>query len=302
MAIGERDPVTGQRTTGHEWNGIKELDNRVPRAVFLFLAITTLFAVVYWVLMPAWPLGATYTRGLLGIDQRATVEKAVQQAAAERQFWRQQIAALDFSEVGSDPGLMKIVSESGGTLFGDNCAVCHGTEAAGRPGYPSLADDAWLWGGEPEIVAETLRVGINSAHPDTRFAQMPAFGRDGILKRPAINSIVSFIRSNAEGVGGLGPQDAKGAEEGARLFAENCAACHGEQGRGDRATGTPDLMDASWLTGSDRQSLVQTIYNGRQGHMPQWENRLDEIDRKILTIYVTEIAGRQAAATDEAGQ
>jgi len=296
MAIGERDPVTGKHTTGHEWNGIKELDNRVPRAVFFFLLATTLFSIVYWVLMPAWPLGVTYTKGLLGIDQRATVEKAVEEAAAQRAAWTDEIARLDFAEITKRPELMRIVRESGSTLFGDNCAVCHGTDAKGNPGFPSLVDDSWLWGGNPEIVAETLRIGINSTHPETRFAQMPAFGRDGILDRAAISSIVSFIRNNAEGIDDLGPLDAKGVEEGAQLFAENCAACHGEDGRGDPAVGAPDLMDDSWLTGSDRASLIRTVSQGRQGHMPHWEDRLTEIDRKILAIYVTEIAGGQAGA------
>ena len=294
MAVGEHDPVTGKHTTGHEWNGIKELDNRVPRAVFFFLIVTTLFAIVYWVLMPAWPLGVTYTKGLLGIDQRETVERAVQEAAAQRTAWTDEIARLDFAEIAERPELMRIVRESGRTLFGDNCAVCHGTNAKGNPGFPSLADDAWLWGGDPKIVAETLRIGINSTHPDTRFAQMPSFGRDGILDRAAISSIVSFLRNNAEGIDDLGPLDAKGVEEGRQLFAQNCAACHGEGGRGDPAMGVPDLMDDSWLTSSDRASLIRTISQGRQGHMPYWEDRLSEIDRKILAIYVTEIVGRQA--------
>lgn len=296
MAVGERDPVTGKPTTGHEWNGIKELDNRVPRAVIFFLVVTTLFSIVYWVLMPAWPLGVTYTKGLLGIDQRATVEKAVQEAAARRAAWTDEIARLDFAEIRQRPELMQIVQESGSTLFGDNCAACHGTDAKGNPGFPSLADGAWLWGGDSEIVAETLRIGINSTHPETRFAQMPAFGRDGILDRAAISSIVSFIRNNAEGIDDLGPLDAKGVEDGRQLFAENCAACHGEDGRGDPAVGAPDLMDDSWLTGSDRASLIRTVSQGRQGHMPHWEDRLTEIDRKILAIYVTEIAGGRAGA------
>ncbi|MCT8988902.1 cytochrome-c oxidase, cbb3-type subunit III [Chelativorans sp. SCAU2101] len=292
MAVGERerDPVTGQYTTGHDWNGIKELDNRVPRPILFFLIATALFSIVYWVLMPAWPIGVTYTKGLLGIDQRQTVEKAVEEAAAARRAaWAEDIAKLDFAEIRERPELMQIVRESGSTLFGDNCAVCHGLDGSGNPGFPSLADHAWLWGGDPEIVAETLRIGINSTHPETRFAQMPAFGRDGILDRPSISSIVSFIRNNAEGIEDLGPLDTKGVEEGARLFAENCAACHGEDGRGDPAMGVPNLMDDSWLTGSDRESLIRTISEGRQGHMPHWEDRLSELDRKILTLYVTEI-------------
>ncbi|WP_173934925.1 cytochrome-c oxidase, cbb3-type subunit III [Chelativorans sp. Marseille-P2723] len=299
MQIGERDPVTGQYTTGHDWNGIKELDNRVPRVVKFFLYATILWSIVYWILMPAWPLGVSYTKGLLGIDQRQTVGKAVARGAAQRSVWVDQIAQLDFEAIRQDPALMAIVRETGSTLFGDNCAVCHGTDARGNPGYPSLASNAWLWGGDAETIAETLRVGINSSHPESRYGQMPAFGRDGILDQAAISSIVSFIRNNAEGIDDLGPLDTKGVEEGRELFVENCAACHGESGRGDPSMGVPDLMDDVWITGSNRQTLFRTIWRGRQGHMPHWEGRLSEIDRKILTLYVTNIASGQTEGVDE---
>ena len=299
MQLGERDPVTGKYTTGHDWNGIKELDNRVPRVVTFFLLGTILWSIVYWVLMPAWPLGVSYTKGLLGIDQRQTLETAVARGVSQRAAWSEDIERLDFDAIRQEPALMQIVRESGSTLFGDNCAVCHGTDAKGSPGFPSLVGNAWLWGGDAEIIAETLRIGINSGHPESRYAQMPAFGRDGILDRPAISSIVSFIRNNAEGIDDLGPLDTKGVEEGSRLFADNCAACHGANGRGDPAMGVPDLMDDSWVTGSDRETLIRTISQGRQGHMPHWEGRLSEIDRKILALYVTEIAREQAEGGNE---
>ncbi len=179
MEVGERDPVTGRLTTGHEWNGIKELYTPVPRVVIFFLVVGTLFAVGYWILMPAWPLGRTYTKGLLGIDQRAIVERQVEEASAERAAWTQQIDTMDFAAIKADPALMEDVRDAGRTLFGDNCAVCHGMRGTGGKGFPDLTAGAWLWGGEPETVAETLRVGINSSHDETRVSQMMAFGRDG---------------------------------------------------------------------------------------------------------------------------
>lgn len=297
MNAPEKDPVTGQFTTGHEWNGIKELDNRVPRAVFLFLAATVVFCLVYWVLMPAWPLGSSFTRGLLGIDQRNTVTRAVDEAIAERAEWTDRIAALDYGEVTQDRALMEIVRETGSTLFGDNCAVCHGTDGRGGPGFPDLTDDAWLWGGAPEEIAETLRVGINATHPETRFTQMPAFG-GGMLARDEISAIVSYIRSNAEGIGSLSQRDKQDVDLGAELFAANCAACHGEDGRGSKEMGAPDLMDNAWLEGSDRTTLIATISNGRQGHMPDWENRLTEIERRILTLYVTSLGGGESKTVE----
>ena len=136
MEVGERDAVTGRMTTGHEWNGIKELDTPVPRIVIFFLVATTLYSIVYWILMPAWPLGWTYTKGLLGIDQRTRVERQIDEATAERAPWVSQIEQKDFAAIQADPALMEIVRETGATLFGDNCAVCHGTRRHRRQGLP----------------------------------------------------------------------------------------------------------------------------------------------------------------------
>src|SRR5262245_59406024 len=165
MAVTERDPHTGYLTTGHEWNGIKELNTPVPRAVYFFLGAAALFALAAWILYPAFPLGWTYTKGLLGIDQRTTVNQAVRRAALDRAGWTKRIEAESFQASAADPALMTIVRQSGRTLFGDNCAVCHGINAKGSKGFPNLTAASLLWGGDPEAIAETIRVGINSAHP-----------------------------------------------------------------------------------------------------------------------------------------
>ena len=195
MDLGKPDPVTGQMTTGHEWNGIEELDTPVPKVVLFFLAASTLFALAYWILMPAWPLGWTYTRGLLGIDQRQVVASQVEAAAAERATWTDRVAAMNFADVQADPALMNYVKETGRTLFVDNCAACHGVNGTGGPGYPDLTAGTWLWGGDPEAIAETIRVGINSTNEDTRVSQMMAFGRDGVLDRGKIADVVAYVQS-----------------------------------------------------------------------------------------------------------
>src|SRR5690606_22682340 len=158
MAIEKKDPVTGRTTTGHEWNGIEELETPIPRVVIFFLAVTTLFSIGYWILMPAWPLGVTYTKGLLGIDQRAVVTKQVEDAAAARAVWTERIATASLQEIAADPDLMNQVRETGRTLFSDNCAACHGIRGTGGPGFPDLAAKAWLWGGDPDTIAETIRI------------------------------------------------------------------------------------------------------------------------------------------------
>lgn len=287
MGIGERDPHTGHMTTGHEWNGITELNTPVPRPVYVFLAAAALFAIVYWVLMPAWPTGASYTRGLLGYDQRSAVTESLHEAALDRAVWTKKIAAEGFEAIAADPALMDTVRQTGRALFGDNCAACHGREATGNTGFPDLTTASWLWGGSPEAIAETIRVGINSAHPDSRTSQMPAFGRDGVLPRTEVENVVAYVKSLSE------PASARGHEAsvaaGQKVFASTCAACHGEQGAGNPELGTPNLADRFWIYGGDPETIFKTVWGGRQGHMPTWEARLTPVERKILALYVYDL-------------
>ena len=287
MGLGERDLHTGHMTTGHEWDGIRELNTRVPRPVYVFLGLAALFSLVYWVLMPAWPLGSTYTRGLLGTDERRTVVTELAQAAAARATWTHAIESASFAEIQADPALMRAVRGTGNVLFGDNCAACHGTDARGGTGFPDLTDGSWLWGGDPETIAETLRVGINASHPETRSSQMLAFGRDQLLTREEILAVVDYVRSLSQ------PDEAdiaaSAASEGAALFAENCASCHGADGTGGPELGAPNLTDGFWLYGGDRQSVFATVFGGRQGHMPHWEGRLTAVERKILALYLIDL-------------
>lgn len=288
MGIEKRDPVTGQMTTGHEWNGIEELQTPVPRIVLFSLAVTILFSIGYWLLMPAWPLGNTYTKGLLGIDQRQIVMQQVDDAAHARAEWTDRIAAASHSEITADDALMLHVRETGRTLFIDNCAVCHGTDGAGGPGFPSLASGAWLWGGDPETLAETIRVGINSGHPETRASQMMAFGTTSMLERDAILNVSAYVRSLSGQE--LTEADQTRVEDGKEVFAVNCAACHGEDGKGVAELGAPNLADTHWIYGGDAKAVYTSIYYGRQGHMPHWEGRLSPVDVKILALYVKTLA------------
>lgn len=285
MAIRERDPYTGELTTGHDWNGIKELDRPIPRIVLVFLACTTLFAIVWTILNPAWPTITSYTKGILGIDQRTSVAESISAATADRAVWTERIALADFSTIQADPALTKIVAEAGATLFGDNCAACHGVNGTGSPGFPNLAAAPAMWGDDAAAIAETIRVGINSGHPETRFAQMSAFGRDQMLDNAAVRSVVTYVQSLSD----ASIVDPDGA--GAQIFADNCAGCHGEGGEGLTDLGTPNLTDAFWTYSGDPESIHESVYYGRQGHMPHWEGRLSEVDRKLLTLYVLELRG-----------
>jgi cytochrome c oxidase cbb3-type subunit 3 len=283
LAVGERDPHTGYLTTGHEWNGITELNTRVPRVVYVFLIVTALFSVIYWVLMPAWPLWSTYTKGLLRIDQRAVVSESLKQAALSRAVWADQISDKPLAEIVKDPQLMNLVRERGHTLFGDNCAACHGRDAKGGKGFPNLTTNSWLWGGAPETMAETIRVGINSDNSGSRVAQMPAFGRDKLLSNGDIENVVAYVRSLSNPATDA-PADKVAA--GKAVFTANCASCHGDDGKGSTEVGAPNLADEFWTYGGDSQSIYTSVWGGRQGHMPTWEARLSPVDRKILALYL----------------
>lgn len=284
----ERDPVSGRLTTGHEWNDITELDTPVPKAVWFFLITTFAFSVGYWLFMPAWPLGSTYTKGLLHDDERANVTAAIKAAANERMSWTTLIDEREPAVILSDRDLMAKARETGRTLFGDNCAMCHGREAIGGPGFPSLAKGSPLWGDAPGTLAETIRVGINSGHPDSRTSQMLAFGRDGILKMQDIDALVAWVRGLSQA--GATPQDA--SAEGKQLFSANCATCHGEDAKGNRSLGAPDLTDTSWIYGGSATAIRQSIWDGRQGHMPSWEGRLAPWERKLLAIYLIDLRAK----------
>jgi cytochrome c oxidase cbb3-type subunit 3 len=237
--------------------------------------------------MPAWPLGWTSTKGLLGINQREVVTRQVLNAAAGRAIWTDRIAKASYAETAADPALMKHVRDTGRTLFGDNCAVCHGSDGKGGPGFPNLAAGSWLWGGEPAAIAETIRVGINGTSSQTRAAQMIPFG--GVLDREQLSNVVTFVLS-------LSGQPLAATEQvrlsaGKDVFAATCVACHGQDGKGRHDLGAPDLTDANWIFGGDRQSVINSVFYGRQGQMPSWEGRLSPTDIKVLALYVATLQG-----------
>jgi cytochrome c oxidase cbb3-type subunit 3 len=286
----KQDPVTGRTTTGHEWNGIEELETPIPRVVFAFLAATFVFAVICWVLYPTWPLGSTFTKGLTGFDQRNLVTEQVAKAEAGlAEQWAGKVSSMSYADIEADPALMQPVKEAGRRLFEDNCAACHGVNATGGPGFPDLAAKAWLWGGDPETIEETIRVGINSTNDDTRTSQMLAFGRDAMLDRTQIQNVVAYVRSLSGALPAEGNADR--IEAGKQVFADNCVACHGEDAKGSHDTGAPNLTDNSWIYGGDEQSVYTSVYSGRQGHMPHWDSRLSPLQIKLLTLYVHTLPG-----------
>ena len=288
MEVTERDPATGRETTGHEWNGIKELDTPVPRGVLMFLIITHLWAITWWFLVPAWPLGTTYTRGLLGVDQRTTVEARVVEGQRERAAWTARLETEPYDVIMADEALMQTVRDTGRQLFGDNCAACHGRDGKGGSNYPDLTDNDWLWGGGPELIEQTMRVGINTAHPDSRIGQMPAFGRDEMLDRNQVRNVAAYVYSLTNPDYST-PENLDRINAGREVFVTTCVACHGENAQGNRDVGAPNLTDAYWIYGGSLDTIIASVHAGRQGHMPTWDERLTGAEIRTLALYVNDL-------------
>lgn len=291
MAVDERDPHTGHKTTGHEWNGIKELNTPVPKPVWFFLIVTGLFAIGYWILMPAWPIGVTYTKGLLATNDRLVVADSERASASARADWLRQVEATPYAQLLADPVAMARVRKDGARLFGDNCAACHGTDGHGGKGFPNLADHDWLWGGDPETVAETIRVGINSAHPNTRVSEMIGFGTGGILDGAQVGYATDYVLSLSDPK--MAAARPNSVRFGRAVFEANCVPCHGADARGNQSLGVPNLADRAWLNGSGWTAVYTMISHGRKGEMPTWESRLTPAERKLLVAYVLDL-GRSA--------
>ena len=285
MALKERDEFSGQVTTGHEWNGIKELNTPVPRLLWVFLTTMAAFAIVWTILMPSWPGVSGYFRGLLGADQHEAVEASLAEADAQRAAWTDRLATEDLATLAADEDIMALVRGTGRRLFADNCAGCHGLEATGNRGYPNLAEAPMMWGENAETIAETIRVGINGTHPETRYAQMLAFGRDQMLSGEDITRLAQYL-ATLGGEPALAPEERDAA---ATLFADNCAGCHGADATGMVESGAPNLTDGFWTYGGDHATIRQSIYNGRQGTMPSWEGRLSPADIRLLALYVQDL-------------
>ncbi len=281
------DHVSGKTTTGHEWDGIKELNTPLPRWWVLTFYACIIWAVGYWIVYPAWPLLSSYSTGVLHYSSRADV--AVELANLEKIRGEKMVAlgAASLADIEKDPALLALARARGKTVFGDNCAPCHGSGAAGAKGYPNLNDDDWLWGGSLDQIMQTIQYGIRSGHPKTHDSAMLAFGKEGILKPEQIVTVANYVRS----LSGLSTSPGYDAAAGAKIFAENCTACHGDAGKGNQELGAPNLTDKIWLYGSDEATLVETITNGRSGVMPAWVGRLDPSTIKAMAVYVHSLGG-----------
>lgn len=279
------DEISGVETTGHEWDGIRELNNPMPRWwVYTFYA-TIVWAIGYTIMYPAWPLLTDNTKGLLGYSSRAEVAQELAAAKSSQAVYLDKIATLPLEEIVADKELTQFAVAGGAAAFKVNCSPCHGSGAAGGAGYPNLNDDDWLWGGDLESIHTSIAHGIRyDQDPDTRFSEMPAYA--DILDADQIKQVAAYVVS----LTGT-PLDASMVEPGQQIYAENCASCHGEDAKGGRDFGAPNLADAIWLRVDGEAQIAAQIRQPRHGAMPGWGQRLGDTTVKQLTVYVHQLGG-----------
>jgi cytochrome c oxidase cbb3-type subunit III len=281
------DAITGTATTGHEWDGLRELNTPLPRWWLWSFYACIVWAVGYWVVYPAWPLISNSTQGVFGWHSRSAIESDLAELKVIRGPMVGKLAAASVAEIIADPQLLDFARAQGRVAFADNCAPCHGAGGGGAKGYPNLNDDDWLWGGKLADIEATVRHGARAGDDKGHQGNMPAFGRDNILKANEISAVADYART----LSGLPAEQGADLALGKKVFADNCVACHGPDGKGSRDAGAPNLTDKIWLYGSSKETIVQGIVNGRGGVMPNWQGRLDESTLKSLIVYVWTFGG-----------
>ncbi|WP_308911593.1 cytochrome-c oxidase, cbb3-type subunit III [Pseudokordiimonas caeni] len=292
------DQISGVETTGHEWDGIKELNNPLPKWWLYTFYATILFAIGYTIVYPSWPFpsgdGWTYVKGTADYAQRTDVAEEIGAVKAEQAKYVDEIRSADFAAITANDELHDFALQGGKAAFGDNCAGCHGSGAQGFTGFPNLNDDDWLWGGTIDAIYTTIQHGIRSeTDPETRLSDMPRFLADGILDRDGVLDVTEYVLS----LSGKAEDEARVAR-GAVIYEEQCVACHMEGGAGSHDLGAPKLSDAIWLYGGDRAAVYETVAYARRGVMPAWAGRLDEATIKQLALYVYSLGGGEAAPVE----
>jgi cytochrome c oxidase cbb3-type subunit 3 len=292
------------QTTGHAWDGdLQEFNNPLPSWWLWAFYATVIFAVIYWVLYPTWPVGKSYTKGI-GNDityttpdgkqvtthwnTRALLEKDLDQARAEQAKYIEQLKTSSFDEIAKDEEKSAFAYSMAKVLFADNCAACHQSGGNGVIGlFPNLLDDAWLWGGTYEKIEETIKNGRNGNMPSFKAQLTPA----------QIDNVAEYVLSLSGN-----KVDAAKASQGQAIFSSNCAVCHGQDAKGQTFMGSANLTDSIWTIANvpaatslegKIAAIAKVVTNGKSRQMPAWKDRLTDTEIKILTFYVHELGGGQ---------
>jgi len=283
----DQNPAAKVGTTGHEWDGIQELNTPLPRWWLWLFYATIVWSIGYWIVYPTWPLLSSYSNGLVNWHTRSPVADQLAALQTQRGPMMTRLNSASLQEIETTPELLDFARALGRHAFADNCAPCHGSGGAGAKGYPNLVDNKWLWGGKLNDIAQTIRHGARAGDDDGHQGSMPAFGRDGMLKADEISTVADYVRT----LSGLKPDAGADLARGAKIFADNCAVCHGPEGKGNRELGAPNLTDNIWLYAPDKKTIMEGIINGRGGIMPAWGGKLDDATIKGLAVYVHTFGG-----------
>jgi cytochrome c oxidase cbb3-type subunit 3 len=282
------DKLSGIETTGHEWDGIKELNNPLPRWWLWTFYGCIVFALGYTVVFPAWPMLSSATTGLLGYSSRADLDADLAAAKAAQGDMLEAVTTTPVADILKDDGLARFARAGGQSLYKVYCSQCHGTGATGSAGYPNLNDDEWVWGGTIEQIYATITHGARSpTDADTHYNIMPNFGADAILGAEDIDRVAKQVASLS------GIEGGEASPEGKQLFTDNCASCHGDDGAGLVDVGGPSLNDQIWLYGGTLEAIRAQINQPRHGVMPAWGARLGDTAVKQLAVYVHGLGGGQ---------
>lgn len=285
MANVEKDPVSGTNTTGHEWDGIKELDTPLPKWWLTTFYACIIWAIGYWVVYPSWPTLNDYAKGVFETTNRLEHAKEMEAVKQSRMVWTTKFEGKDIEEVANDSELLNYAMAGGRVIFADNCQPCHGASGSGAKNFPVLADDDWLWGGDLDSIQTTILYGIRSGHEDERLSDMPSLVEDETLTPAQAELVADYVMS----LSGQG----NASEEGKVLYEDNCAACHLEDGAGEQMLGGPRLNDGIWLYGGGKEAVLSQIMKPKHGVMPAWVGRLSETEIKQVAIYVHSLGGGQ---------
>jgi cytochrome c oxidase cbb3-type subunit 3 len=288
MSKRERDEISGTETTGHTWDGLKELNTPLPRWWVWTFYVTIIWALGYSIVYPSWPLLTTNVKGLWNWSSRGDVAASLSAAQGAQKEWLDKINAADVNAINADEQLRNFAVAGGAAAFKVNCVQCHGSGAAGAVGYPNLNDNDWLWGGSLDAIYTTIQHGIRSTDDgSTRDSAMPAFA-DGVLDATQIDQVANYVLKLSGN-----EADEAAATAGAQLFTDNCASCHGADGKGMRDFGAPNLTDSIWLRfdAPTKENIVAQISKPHHGLMPAWAAKLDDATIKQLAVYVHSLGG-----------
>ncbi|WP_088306661.1 cytochrome-c oxidase, cbb3-type subunit III [Novosphingobium sp. B 225] len=278
------DEPTGVETVGHEWDGIEELNNPLPRWWLITFYLTIVFAIGYVVVYPAIPFLNKGSEGIWGWTSRGQLAKEMDAAQAGRAATLAALEQTPIEQLPGNPDLLRKAIAGGKAAFRVNCVQCHGAGAAGGIGYPNLNDDDWLWGGNLKEIEASITNGIRQPGNDlTHASLMPNFGKDGILTPAQVSETADYVLS----LSGKAPLNANGK----LAFEANCVVCHGADGKGMRSVGAPNLTDAIWLYGGSKEQVAGSINKAHAGVMPAWGGKLDGVTIKMLATYVHSLGG-----------